>query len=356
MKQQLLRATAVAALTLVPAVVMAQSSGTSTQPQQQSDSPAQAEQMQVSQQDSEFAKQAAGGGQAEVELGRLATEQSQNDEVTQYGQTLVDEHTAANEKLKQIAEEKGIELSSDLPDEAQEAKDSLSQMTGLDFDRAFIEQMVSDHERTIDLFDKQAQQGQDAELKAFAENTLPTLREHLDEAQRIEEELSQQSAMQTAESKQAMPSDSDDATAGTAAGAGAAAGAAATTDDTGTATGNTAEGMAAGKDPGDPTTRFQAALGDVTAKDLIGKTVVNASGDELGEIQNLVIDQTDVVSAVIEVGGFLGIGAKQVVVPFNQLQTGPDEAVWQTGATEEELKNMPAYEEDSGGYLSYPNN
>jgi len=114
--------------------------------------------------------------------------------------------------------------------------------------------------------------------------------------------------------------------------------------------------MAAGKDPGDPTERFQAALGDVTAKDLIGKTVVNASGDEVGEIQNLVIDQSDVVSAVIEVGGFLGIGGKQVAVPFDQLQTGEDEAVWQTSASEEELENMPAYEEDSEGFLSFPNN
>ncbi|WP_340117382.1 DUF4142 domain-containing protein [Pelagibius sp. 7325] len=328
MKQQLLRATAIAALTLVPTVVMAQSSGTSTQPQQQSDSPAQAEQMQVSQQDSEFAKQAAGGGQAEVELGRLATEQSQHEAVTQYGETLVDEHTEANEKLKEIAEEKGIELPGDLPAEAQEAKSRLSQMTGLDFDRAFIEQMVSDHQRTIELFETQAQDGQDAELKTFAENTLPTLREHLDEAQRIEEELSQQSTMQTADSAP---------TAG------------------GTMADNTAGGMAAGKDPGDPTTRFQAALGDVTAKDLIGKTVVNASGDEVGEIQNLVIDQSDVVSAIIEVGGFLGIGAKQVAVPFDELQTGEDEAVWQTRATEEELENLPAYEEDSEGFLSFPN-
>ncbi|MGD1878787.1 MAG: DUF4142 domain-containing protein [Kiloniellaceae bacterium] len=356
MKNQLLRATAIVALALVPSVAMSQSSGTSTEPQ---NSPAQAEEMQVSQSDSEFVKQAAAGGKAEIELGRLATEQSKNEEVTAFGETLVDDHTQASDKLKELASQKGIDLSGDLSAEGEQAKQRLSEMSGPDFDRAFIEQMVTDHERTIDLFEQEVEGGTDADLKAFAENTLPTLREHLDEAQRIETSLSQESAMQTADSNQPMPAASGDAAAGASAGAGTTIG----TENGGTdqvaesqenMTGDTAGDLAAGKTPGEPTARFQAALGEVTAKDLIGKTVVNASGDEVGEIDDIVIDDADVVSAVVSVGGFLGIGAKQVAVPFDDLTTGEGDAIWQTNATEEELKSMPAYQKGDGGFLSYP--
>lgn len=93
-------------------------------------------------------------------------------------------------------------------------------------------------------------------------------------------------------------------------------------------------------------------LMQMTAGDLIGKSVVNQEGDEVGEIQDIVIGADDkAVQAVVAVGGFLGIGEKSVAVPFDELQQQDEESVLLTsGATVEELKQRPAYDEASGDY------
>lgn len=100
----------------------------------------------------------------------------------------------------------------------------------------------------------------------------------------------------------------------------------------------------------------QNPLMQMTASDLIGKKVVNQQGDEVGEIEDIVIGTSDKkVQAVVAVGGFLGIGDKSVAVSFDELQPGQEENVLLTsGATVEELKGRPAYDEASGDYESYP--
>jgi len=100
----------------------------------------------------------------------------------------------------------------------------------------------------------------------------------------------------------------------------------------------------------------QNPLMQMTAGDLIGKTVVNEAGEEVGEIEDIVIGTTDKeVQAIVAVGGFLGIGDKSIALSFDELEPGQEDNVLLTsGATVEELKQRPAYDEASGDFESYP--
>lgn len=185
----------------------------------------------LSSSDRDFAMKAAEGGKKEVAMSEMALRQSSNADVKAYAQKLVDDHTKANEELMSIASSKGITLPGDMhgmksgmnnssstnPSSATGATspntetsgdmrktdsgmkksdknmsqdahgamgkdhammESMGKMSGANFDREYIKGMLKDHKKDIDLFEKQARSGRDTELKAFAEKTLPTLREH----------------------------------------------------------------------------------------------------------------------------------------------------------------------------------
>jgi hypothetical protein len=74
--------------------------------------------------------------------------------------------------------------------------------------------------------------------------------------------------------------------------------------------------------------------------------VVNTKGDKVGKIEDGVLDQTGKYYAVVSVGGFLGIGDKDVALPLNDLQLGQGEAYLMSAATEDQLKQMPEYDEN----------
>jgi putative membrane protein len=130
--------------------------------------------------DAQFVRQAAEGGMMEVAKGKLATQKGSHEGVKQFGQRMVDDHTKANDELKSIASGKNITLPGDTPKPPmQAAMAKLEKLDGAAFDRAYVDDQVRDHEKTIALFEREAKSGKDAELKAFAEKTLPTLKEHL---------------------------------------------------------------------------------------------------------------------------------------------------------------------------------
>jgi putative membrane protein len=130
--------------------------------------------------DAMFVKEAAKGGMMEVAKGKLAAQHASRDDVKQFAQRMVDDHTKAGDELKSIASGKNITLPPDQPSAQDQAMlDKMGKMDGAAFDRAYIADQVKDHEKTIALFAKEARNGKDAELKAFAEKTLPTLKDHL---------------------------------------------------------------------------------------------------------------------------------------------------------------------------------
>jgi len=133
-----------------------------------------------------FMTEAAKGGMAEVELSRLATTKAQNAEVKKFAQKMIEDHTNANTELKQLAGKKNVTLPTELDAEHKALKDRLSSLSGAEFDKAYINAMVSDHEKTVNLFKTQADGGTDAETRAFAAKTLPKLQGHLDMIKGIE--------------------------------------------------------------------------------------------------------------------------------------------------------------------------
>jgi putative membrane protein len=136
--------------------------------------------------DRKFIENAAEGGMAEVQLGKLAEQKAASDQVKQFGKKMADDHQKANEQLKKIAASKGINLPTDISASDRREYDKLQKKSGADFDREYMKEMVSDHKKDVKDFQSAAKSADDAEIKNFASSTLPTLQQHLDLAQQTE--------------------------------------------------------------------------------------------------------------------------------------------------------------------------
>ncbi len=140
---------------------------------------------QISPQDQKFLKEAAAGGMEEVKLGQLAVQKAANTDVKSFGQRMVDDHSKANDRLKQLAAQKGVALSSALPPDMKNDIDRLTKLSGAAFDKMYMSMMVKDHKKDVSEFEKETSKADDANVKSFAQQTLPTLREHLQMAESV---------------------------------------------------------------------------------------------------------------------------------------------------------------------------
>jgi putative membrane protein len=129
--------------------------------------------------DAAFYKKAAEGGLSEVALGKLAQDKSSTDSVKAFGAQMVMDHGAANDKLTALAAKKNVKLPSSPSIGQMASKTKLEVLTGGSFDKSYIKGMVKDHEEDIKEFQTEAHSGQDADAKAYAAATLPTLKSHL---------------------------------------------------------------------------------------------------------------------------------------------------------------------------------
>ena len=135
--------------------------------------------------DSKFMMMAATGGMNEISLSNQALSKSDNEDVKQYAQMMIDDHTKANDELKSVATGKNVTLPTE-PDAKHKAMtEKMSAMSGSGFDMAYVKAMVQDHEKTVAMFQKEADNGKDADAKAFAVKTLPTLKAHLEAARSL---------------------------------------------------------------------------------------------------------------------------------------------------------------------------
>jgi putative membrane protein len=105
--------------------------------------------------DAHFAKEAAQGGMAEVKLGQLAEEKGSSDSVKSFGKRMVDDHSKAGDKLKEVASRENITLPTDISAKDQATYDRLSKLNGAAFDRAYARDMVKDHETDVMAFKKE---------------------------------------------------------------------------------------------------------------------------------------------------------------------------------------------------------
>lgn len=133
----------------------------------------------------DFVEDASAKGVAEVEAGKLAQEKGTAADVKAFGSMMVKDHTMANEKLKSIADQKKLKVSTDaeLMDKAKAM--ILDLRSAKSFDQAYANNQVKAHEATIEIFQDEIKNGDDAQLKAFATATLPKLQSHLEAAKAL---------------------------------------------------------------------------------------------------------------------------------------------------------------------------
>ncbi|MDQ3634032.1 MAG: DUF4142 domain-containing protein [Acidobacteriota bacterium] len=136
-----------------------------------------------------FMTEAAQGGMAEVKLGKLAAEKAQNPEVKAFGKLMVEDHSKANNDLKEVAKKKNFTLPTDVNEDQKESYDELAKLSGKDFDAKYVEMMVDDHKKDVNAFQEQADDGEDAAVKAFAAKTLPTLKSHYEKIKAISDKM-----------------------------------------------------------------------------------------------------------------------------------------------------------------------
>ncbi|HWD88659.1 MAG TPA: DUF4142 domain-containing protein [Mucilaginibacter sp.] len=134
----------------------------------------------VDQNDAKFVVTAAADGMAEVAAGKLAVTKAKSTRIKNFATMMVNDHSKAGNELAQIAQKEGITLPT-APDTTQKKKAAeLSQKSGRDFDKAYVDAMVDGHKKAVGLFEDASKNLKDTTLRAFAVKTLPTLKMHLD--------------------------------------------------------------------------------------------------------------------------------------------------------------------------------
>lgn len=244
----------------------------------------------------DFATKAAESGMFEIQSSQLALTKSQDKDIRTFAQKMIDDHTKADQKLKSIA--KNEHLPTSLDRQHQQMITRLQGDNGSTFAEDFKQMQVAAHQQAIELFQNYAKDGSDQQLKQFAEQTLPTLQDHLKMAQQV-----------------TIASNSGAATGATT---GATTGASSTqTAQNSSATRN----GAATQSDGNREYLTSQADGTWRASKVIGITVYNEQNQKVGDINEVLFDKSGKVSAVvIGVGGFLGLGERNVAVPYEQLQ------------------------------------
>ena len=133
-------------------------------------------------------RKAAQGAVAEIQLGELAQQKSQDQDVKDFGARMVKDHTNALERLRSVAATQGVELPATPAPDAQKDAERLRNLSGGAFDREYADHMVKDHQKEVAEFERVSRSGKDAAAE-FATEILPTLREHLQLATNLQRNL-----------------------------------------------------------------------------------------------------------------------------------------------------------------------
>ena len=135
--------------------------------------------------DRKFVHSALEGGNAEVRLGQLAAQKGSSEDVKQFGQKMVDDHTKLGDQMKQIAQQQEISVPEGIPAKDKELEAKLNSLSGDDFDKAYIKAMVKDHQKDLAEFKKEANSGNDTSIKDAATQGSQVISEHLQMAEQL---------------------------------------------------------------------------------------------------------------------------------------------------------------------------
>jgi putative membrane protein len=142
---------------------------------------------QVATDDQNFMQKAATGGLAEVSLGQQVSPVAKNADAKKFADKMVTDHSKANDELKQLASSKGVSLPTDTDQEHKDAAQKV--MSAKNVDKAYMEDMVKDHDKDVKEFEDASKSAKDADLKAWIDKTLPVLKEHQKMAHEINSKL-----------------------------------------------------------------------------------------------------------------------------------------------------------------------
>jgi len=135
--------------------------------------------------DKGFLEKAAKSAQMEIQMGRLGQQHASSPAVKEFAQRLVQDHQKAQQELQTLASARGLEIK----ESNEKHHDKLAKKHGADFDKEFIKEAVKEHRKDVKSFEKEAKKAKDPEVRAWAEQTLPVLQEHLQTAERLEKEI-----------------------------------------------------------------------------------------------------------------------------------------------------------------------
>jgi putative membrane protein len=136
-----------------------------------------------------FAFDVAQSNMAEIALARLAAQKGQSADVKRFAQRVIADHSKVLAELKQTAATKNITLPADVKPEQKQTHDRIAALSGPAFDREFMAAMVEGHDKSVKTFQAVANNGTDAEFKAWAAKVLPTLEQHQKMAHDIHSKL-----------------------------------------------------------------------------------------------------------------------------------------------------------------------
>lgn len=139
--------------------------------------------------DPQFVLKASADGLAEVNLARLALQNSTNADVRKFAQRMLDDHTKTNQQLNALADRALIRPAAQMDEKARQLYERLSRLRGAEFDRAYAEAMAKDHDEAVSLFEKESKDLKNKDLKEFASKTLDTLKEHKDLAHKLADQV-----------------------------------------------------------------------------------------------------------------------------------------------------------------------
>jgi putative membrane protein len=139
--------------------------------------------------DAKFAVDAANGGMAEVELGKLAEQKAFNQQVKGFGVMMVKDHSIANMEMKELAKNKKITLPDSIDADVKKLKADLSDKSGAAFDKAYVSAMVKDHREDIAAFEQARKTVKYPEMTALIDKALPMLKMHLEAIEHIQQQL-----------------------------------------------------------------------------------------------------------------------------------------------------------------------
>ncbi len=269
-------------------------------------------------QDQIFASEASANSRMEIELSKLATERAEDREVKQFAEHMVQEHDQMSQELSSILADLKVPQPDSMPAQAKSDLDRLSGLSGPSFDREYMKLMVRSHDKAAAAFGDQSEAGRNAALKKFASTHLGAIRAHLDRALTLDGKMSV--ATQTA------PTDPLQSQ-------------------------GEANADAANIEPNKP-------IEQRTVADVVEQPVFTRDDELVGKIKEVMLDQTSrTCLAILPVGGVLGIGEKDVAVECSKLRHKADnepKGALVVDATEDELKDSPAFEMSEKRYLHYP--